>query len=36
MRFSWAWSARDFLANLAPIRIPGRQEQPGDAPDLLN
>jgi glycosyltransferase involved in cell wall biosynthesis len=36
MRFSWEQSARDFLANLAPIEIPRRLEQPGDAPDLLD
>ncbi|MGH6941716.1 glycosyltransferase family 4 protein [Hypericibacter sp.] len=37
MRFSWARSARDFLANLAPLKgSVAAQERPGDAPDLLN
>lgn len=44
LRFSWAQSARDFLANLAPLKrsvaTQGRpgdaHEQPGDAPDLLD
>jgi glycosyltransferase involved in cell wall biosynthesis len=36
MRFSWAQSARDFLANLVPIKGMARAaERPGDAPDLL-
>ena len=37
MRFSWAQSARDFLANLAPLkRSVATQGRPGDAPDLLD
>jgi glycosyltransferase involved in cell wall biosynthesis len=37
MQFSWARSARDFLAMLAPIRGAAIKEPgPGDMPDLLN
>jgi glycosyltransferase involved in cell wall biosynthesis len=37
MQFSWARSARDFLALLAPFHVvPAGAAGPGDAPDLLN
>jgi glycosyltransferase involved in cell wall biosynthesis len=37
MRFSWAQSTREFLANLAPLKSSvATQERPGDAPDLLD
>ena len=37
MQFSWARSARDFLALLAPFHVvPAGAPGPGDAPDLLN